>query len=194
MTDSRGEWPACFLDRDGTVTEERGYAASAEAIALLPGVGAAIARLNAAGIAAIVVTNQSGIGRGYFDEAALAAQHDRLRELLAAEGARLDGLYHCPHLPTAGCDCRKPATGMLARAAAELGLDLTRSWMVGDRVADVECGARGAAGGLLVLTGYGRESVASAGEEFRPAQVCADLSAAVAWLLAQLAPGADAPG
>ncbi len=179
MMSSAAGRPACFLDRDGTVTEERGYASSADEIVLLPGAAAAIRQLNQAGLAAVLVTNQSGIGRGYFDQAALAAQHRRLTELLAAAGARLEGIYYCPHQPAAGCACRKPAAGMLEQAARELGLDLARSWMIGDRLADIECGERGAAGGVLVLTGYGAEALASNPDRLAPERVCADLPAAV---------------
>jgi D-glycero-D-manno-heptose 1,7-bisphosphate phosphatase len=146
-----------FLDRDGTLIEERGYAATPDQVALLPGAAQAVARLNRAGVAAIVITNQSGIGRGYFTQTAVDAQHQRLRELLAAGGARLDAVYVCPHHPDHGCDCRKPRTGMLERAAEELDIDLGRSWVIGDRSADVECGRQGAAGGLLVRTGYGQQ-------------------------------------
>lgn len=177
--------PACFLDRDGTLTEERGYARTADQVALLPGAAEAVALLNQAGVAAVLISNQSGIGRGYFTAEDLAAQHEKLRELLAGEGARLDGMYTCPHHPDAGCDCRKPAPGLLTRAARELDLDLPHSWMVGDREEDVAAGERGAAGGLLVRTGYGEDTLRSAPlGRIAPDRVFADLLAAVRHLLA----------
>jgi len=151
--------PACFLDRDGTLTEEREYARRAEDIVLLAGAAAAVRLLNRSGVAAVVISNQSGVGRGYFTLEDLAAQHEKLRELLGAEGARLDRIYFCPHRPDEGCACRKPATGLLARAARDLDVDLQRSWMVGDRAEDVAAGERGAAGGLLVRTGYGERTL-----------------------------------
>ena len=118
---------AVFLDRDGTIIEDIGYLAAAADVRLLPGAAAAIARLNAAGLAVVVVTNQSGIARGLLDEAAYAATARRLDDLLAAQGARLDAHYHCPHHPefTGPCECRKPGPLLYRRAAEELGIDLS---------------------------------------------------------------------
>jgi D-glycero-D-manno-heptose 1,7-bisphosphate phosphatase len=131
--------PGVFLDRDGTVIEDRHYLADPEGVALLPGAAAAIARLNRAGLPVLLVTNQSGIGRGYFTEADFEAVQRRVISLLTAEGARLDGVYYCPHAPQAfpTCDCRKPATGLFLRAAEEHGIDPGRSLFVGDRLRDV---------------------------------------------------------
>jgi histidinol-phosphate phosphatase family protein len=143
--------PAVFLDRDGTVIADREYLASPEGVALLPGAGEAVARLNRAGLPVVLVTNQSGIGRGYFSAADYHAVHGRLVEALAAEGARLDAVYHCPHAPEEACDCRKPGPGMFERAARELGLDLAASFYVGDRLRDVEAGL--ALGGTGILVG-----------------------------------------
>lgn len=186
MTAQGDRRPACFLDRDGTLTEERGYAATAAAIALLPGAAQAVRRLNTSGVAAVLITNQSGIGRGYFSHAAVAAQHAALEALLARDGAGLDGIYVCPHHPAAGCGCRKPGTALLERAAAELGLDLARSYMIGDRPADVECGERAAAGGFLVLTGYGQQSLEAPGRRFAADAVCRDVEEAVERVLERL--------
>ena len=152
--------PAVFLDRDGTVIEDRHYLGDPAGVALLAGAGEAVARLNRAGLAVLLVTNQSGIGRGYFSEADFAAVQVRLEALLAAGGARLDGVYHCPHAPDHAppCDCRKPALGLFRRAAAEHGVDLARSYYVGDRVRDVapalELGGRG----ILVAPEGGAET------------------------------------
>ncbi len=141
---------AVFLDRDGTINVDTGYVSSPGDVRLLPGAGEAVARLNRAGRRVIVVSNQSGLARGMFDERTLEKIHDRLRELLAAEGARLDAIYVCPHLAEGAaaarygidCDCRKPADGLLRRAAEQWGVDLAASWMVGDSERDVEAGRR----------------------------------------------------
>ncbi len=192
-TDVHGR-PAVFLDRDGTINEQMGYINHISRFHLLPGVGAAIRRLNEHGLPVVVVTNQSGLARGYFPEALLDQVHDLMREQLAAEGARIDGLYICPHHPEAkekkfrlACDCRKPRTGLLEQAARELDLDLARSFMVGDRWSDLECGARVGATPILVLTGYGRGDHAHIGptRELQPALVAEDLAAAVDWILAR---------
>jgi histidinol-phosphate phosphatase family protein len=158
--------PAVFLDRDGTIIEDSGYIAAPDAVRLLPGAATAIGRLNRAGIPAIVVTNQSGIARGLLDESAYQAVARRLETLLAAGGARLDADYHCPHHPdfTGTCECRKPGPLLYRRAAADHGLDLARSWWVGDRERDVVPAER--FGGRGVLIG-------------QPPAVVRDLSAAV---------------
>ena len=141
--------PAVFLDRDGTLVRDTGYLGDPDDVVLLPGAAEAVARLNAAGIGAFVVTNQSGIARGYFSEEDYARVRARLDELLEAEGARLDGSYHCPHHPEVGgaCDCRKPATGLYRRAAARHNIALERSAYIGDRWRDVapalDMGGRG---------------------------------------------------
>ena len=130
---------AVFLDRDGTLIVDRHYLADPAGVELLPGAARAVARLHAAGFFVALVTNQSGIGRGMFTEDQYAAVHARLVELLAAEGARLDAEYHCPLGPDEPDphQCRKPRTGMYRRAAREHGLDLARSFYVGDRLRDV---------------------------------------------------------
>lgn len=184
--------PAVFIDRDGTLTEEVGYVNHPGRLRLLPGSAEAIRRLNGAGVKAVLVTNQSGIARGYFSEEVLHAVNEVLLSQLKAEGAHLDGLYMCPHHPRDGdppyraaCDCRKPAPGLLLRAARDLGLDLGRSWIVGDKISDVLTGQRAGVRSILVLTGYGL------GEwEYRrsrmpraPDHVAEDLLAAVGWVL-----------
>jgi D-glycero-D-manno-heptose 1,7-bisphosphate phosphatase len=128
-----------FLDRDGTIIEDTGYIATPATVRLMPGAAHAIARLNRAGLPAIVVTNQSGIARGLFDEAAYLATVRRLDELLLRAGARLDAHYHCPHHPdfTGPCECRKPGPLLYRQAAADYQLHLARSWWVGDRPRDV---------------------------------------------------------
>ena len=129
-----------LLDRDGTLTRDAGYTHRLEDYALLPGAAEGLRRLAGAGFRLAVVTNQSGIGRGLFGEADYEAFQKRLAEDLAARGVRLEGSFHCPHVPDAGCACRKPRPGLLLRARDALGAELARSWMVGDDRRDVEAG------------------------------------------------------
>jgi D-glycero-D-manno-heptose 1,7-bisphosphate phosphatase len=146
---------AAFLDRDGTIIVDRHYPADPTAVELLPRAAEAIRLFNEAGLVVVVVTNQSGIGRGYFDEAAFRAVQARMESLLAAEGARVDAVYHCPHAPGLGppCECRKPAPGLYLRAARELGLALRGSVLVGDRERDVAAARElGAAAYLITPT------------------------------------------
>jgi D-glycero-D-manno-heptose 1,7-bisphosphate phosphatase len=177
---------AVFLDRDGTIIDDTGYLADPTAVRLLPGAAAAIARLNQAGLPAIVVTNQSGIARGLLDESAYAAVSLRLDQLLAAEGARLDARYHCPHHPdlTGPCECRKPGPLLYQRAAADYGLDLDRCWWVGDRLRDVLPAERFAGRGLLI----GHAAVQTTGIGTARVAVVRDLSAAVDIILSQPMP------
>lgn len=145
--------PAVFFDRDGTLIEDPGFLSRVEQVRLLPGAAAAVRAVNDAGRLAVVVTNQSGIARGLLTEADYAATAARLGELLAAGGARLDAQYHCPHLPglTGPCECRKPGTLLYRRAAADLGIDLRRSWWIGDAPRDVEPAlVLGGAGAVLL--------------------------------------------
>jgi len=172
--------PGILIDRDGTLMEDRDYLADPAGVRLFPGVAESIAVANRAGVPIAIVSNQSGIGRGYFTEADLAAVNARLIELLAAAGAHLDGLYHCPHAPEAGCSCRKPAPGMAEQAATDLRLDLTRSLVIGDKRADVELGRAVGATAVLVRTGYGREAEAKG---VAADQTFDDLATALAWAL-----------
>lgn len=147
---------AVFLDRDGTICEEVGYLNHISRLHIFPFAPAAIRRLNDAGFPAIVVTNQSGAGRGFFPESLIAEVNDRIRHDLAVSGARIDAFYACPHRIEDGCDCRKPRTGMLERAAREHALTLGGSWVVGDRQADVDLAHNARCRSIFVLTGYGR--------------------------------------
>jgi D-glycero-D-manno-heptose 1,7-bisphosphate phosphatase len=191
-----GHRPAVFIDRDGTLTEEVGYVNHPSRLRLLPRSAEAIRRLNAAGVAAVVVTNQAGIARGYFSDDVLRATGEALVTQLKEAGAHLDGLYVCTHHPTEGepphraaCDCRKPAPGLLLRAAADLDLDLSGSVMVGDKASDLVPARAVGARAVLVLTGYGL------GEwEYRratfpaaPDHVAGDLLDAVEWVLGRRA-------
>mgnify|MGYP001812804084 FL=1 len=187
--------PAVFLDRDGTINEQMGYINHISRFILLPGVATAIRTLNEQNIPVVVVTNQSGLARGYFPPALLDAVHAQMERELAAQDAHIDGLYICPHHPEAKeeqfrkvCTCRKPQTGLLEQAAAELELDLTRSFMVGDRWSDLKCGNRVGATSVLVLTGYGRGDLEYIGpeQEIQPDKIAEDLSEAVDWIIEQL--------
>jgi D-glycero-D-manno-heptose 1,7-bisphosphate phosphatase len=162
--------PAVFLDRDGTLIEERGYLDRLDDIALFAETPAALTLLRDAGYALVLVTNQAGVARGFFDEAFVQAAHRRLADLLAAEGLTLDGYYYCPHHPegvVAGyarvCQCRKPAPGMVEQAVSDLDIDVNRSFVVGDKWLDVELATNAGARGILVRTGYGAGAEESRG-------------------------------
>jgi len=185
---------AVFLDRDGTVTEEVGYLTSLDMLKLIRGAGAAIKRLNEAGYKVVLVTNQSGVARGYFPESLVDEAHGLLRRMLMEDGALLDGIYYCPHHPTEGktqytivCDCRKPATGLLDRAAKDLAIDLAKSFMIGDKWIDVELGHRAGMRSILVRTGFSPDDPGNK----RPAHVndpdltAHDLAEAVQWIIGQ---------
>ena len=181
-----GKHAAVFLDRDGTMNEEVNYLSRMEQLRLYPQTVEAIRMVNAAGMKAVVVTNQSGIARGYFTEDFVRRVHDRINELLAVGGARIDGFYVCPHHPVYGegiykqdCECRKPKPGMLLRAAAELNVDLSRSYMIGDMLKDIETGKKLGVKGILVRTGYGSNIVRTD----MPAYIAEDILEAVRWIL-----------
>jgi D-glycero-D-manno-heptose 1,7-bisphosphate phosphatase len=172
-----------FVDRDGVLIEDRGYAYRLQDCVLLPGAAAALRALRDAGYKVVVVTNQSGIARGYFDHARLQAIHERLHELLGAAGVELDGIFVCPHGPDDGCPCRKPREGMVVSAARELGFRPELGFMIGDKSCDIALGRRVGAKTLLVRTGHGAETASELGMETvaaaeRPDFVVADLKAA----------------
>lgn len=156
--------PIVFLDRDGTIIEDFGYVRTPAAVRLLPGAAPAIARLNAAGLPVAVVTNQSGIARGFLTEADYHAVAAQLAALLAAAGARIDATAWCPHAPEQGpaCDCRKPATGSHQALARQLGVPLTGAWCIGDRLTDLLPAREWAGNGVLVQTGEGAGHAAEA--------------------------------
>lgn len=183
---------AIFMDRDGTVCEEVGYVNHVSRLRLLPRSAEAIRLANDAGFQTVVVTNQAGVARGYFTEDRVEEAHDRMRQLLGEAGARVDGIYYCPHHPEVGgpryrrdCDCRKPRTGMFVRARDEMGIDLASSYVVGDSTRDIEAGSRIGATTVLVLTGYGRGELEhqSAGWAIHPTRTSEDLLDAVRWIL-----------
>lgn len=154
--------PAVFLDRDGTLCDEVGYLNHLSRMRIFSFAVDAVRLLNRSDFLAVLVTNQAGVARGYFPESMVAEAHAVLTTHLASGGAHLDGLYYCPHHPSVGeapyrkdCDCRKPKPGLLRRAQAELGIDLARSFVIGDRYHDVALAWSVGAKGLLVRTGYG---------------------------------------
>jgi D-glycero-D-manno-heptose 1,7-bisphosphate phosphatase len=154
---------------------------------MFPFVGAAIRSLNEAGLAVIVVTNQSGVAHGYFPESLVQEVSERMRQELSAAGARLDGVYYCPHSPDDACDCRKPKTGMVEQAAQEHHLDLPRSFVVGDRYGDMELAFQAGCKAILVRTGYGLEEVTKHTKNWPrlPDAIVENLQQAAEWILAQ---------
>lgn len=186
---------AVFMDRDGTINEERGHLKDLCGLKILPGAVDAIRLINENQIKAVVITNQSGVARGYFSEKMVEKIHLRLRELLGKKGAYLDGIYYCPHHPEVGhpeyrkkCNCRKPAIGMLTLASAELEIDLSHSYVIGDKLTDIEPAYNVGAKGILVLTGYGKDQVESLneGSKRQPHYIARDILEAVNWILHDL--------
>lgn len=178
---------AVFLDRDGTINHDVGHIGTVDRFEMIPGSAEAIARLNRRGIRVIIVTNQSGAARGYFTEEQIGEVHRHLRQLLSEVGGHLDAVYYCPHHPEViPCGCRKPAMGMVERAIAEHQIDLSGSYVVGDKPLDMGL-ARGGAKGVLVQTGYGKRSLEEMHQAgTRPDHVANDLADAVEWILHDL--------
>jgi D-glycero-D-manno-heptose 1,7-bisphosphate phosphatase len=155
--------PAIFMDRDGTLSHEVGYVNHLSRFRLFPFAVGAVRAINRAGFLAVVATNQAGVARGYFPESLIHEVHESLRAAMSEGGARLDGVYVCMHHPAVGeppyrqdCECRKPRPGLLLRAAADLGIDLTHSYVIGDREGDLRLAWNVGARGVLVKTGYGK--------------------------------------
>ena len=160
--------PAIFIDRDGTINEDIGYVSHPDDLFIYPFAADAIRRLNQAGLKVIIITNQSGIARGFYSETTLEAIHHKLGRELAREKAKIDAVYYCPHHPRHGnqhyrkvCDCRKPQTAMLERAAAEHEINLSQSYVIGDKASDINLATNAGAKGVLVMTGYGAETYAN---------------------------------
>lgn len=176
--------PPIFLDRDGTLIQERHFLKDPRKVKLLPGVAAGLKRLKRAGFPLIVVSNQSGIARGVVSPAQLKAVWGRFLRLLKQHGATVDGYYWCPHRPTARCACRKPRPGMLKQAARELKIPWRGGISIGDKSIDVQLGQRSHGVGVLILTGYGRLSQ----REWKgknPDFVAANFKAFVDWVITQ---------
>lgn len=150
-----------LLDRDGTVIHDAHYLSDPAGVSLLPGAASGMRRMLAAGWRIVIVTNQSGIGRGYYTDTDYEAVNQRFLQLLREEGVQVDGVYHCPHAPDVDCACRKPLTGMAQQAAAELGFSLPECVVAGDKPADVNLGRNIGAKSVLVRTGKGRKHEAA---------------------------------
>jgi D-glycero-D-manno-heptose 1,7-bisphosphate phosphatase len=171
--------PFVILDRDGTLIEEKNYLADPGGVELLSGAAEAVERFGEMGYGVIVVTNQSGVGRGYFEMEDVERVNARMLELLGEAGKRVERIYICPHAPEEGCGCRKPRTGLVEQAARELGLDASRSVVIGDKAADVELARNAGASAVLVTTGYGAEAARGG---VAADYVAADLKAAAEWV------------
>ncbi|MBW1679501.1 MAG: HAD family hydrolase [Deltaproteobacteria bacterium] len=190
---------AVFLDRDGTILKEVGYLSRLEDMELLPQAIAAIKLLNQKGIKAVVVTNQSGVARGFFLENLVKEVHQRLQKALQKEGASLDGFFYCPHHPDYGhekyrkdCFCRKPNIGMLQEAARDFRIDLSRSYLIGDTRRDLETAWNAGMKGVLVLSGYGKDELKKIevqNPEGKPDYVASDLLRAVRWVIEDIEKG-----
>jgi D-glycero-D-manno-heptose 1,7-bisphosphate phosphatase len=181
---------AVFLDRDGTLVQEAGYLDRLERLVFFPYSIDAVRLLNRGGFAVVIVTNQAGVARGIFKEPFVAEAHRHIAARLEAGGGRIDAFYYCPHHPEASvaayrttCDCRKPQPGMFTRAAADLGVSLKDSFVVGDRWHDLEAGQRVGARGILVRTGYGRTEEAAPKAGVTPAAVTDNVIEAASWIL-----------
>lgn len=181
---------AVFLDRDGVINEEVGHISDPRHLRYIPHVARAIRKLNERAIPVVVVSNQSGVARGYHTDEQVEIIHEAISAELKKEGARIDRFYYCPHHPTEGkgaylveCDCRKPRPGLLLQAAKELHLDLPRCVMIGDKKSDIEAGHAVGTRTILVLTGDGTTTHASWRESFKPTHVAHDLHEAVEWFL-----------
>lgn len=182
--------PAVFLDRDGTLIEERGYLDRMDLLTLFPWTADALRLLKRAGYTLVVITNQSALARGIIDEAFLDAVHRELDARLANGGAAIDRYYYCPHLADApleryrlACRCRKPAPGMIEQACRELDLDPAASFMVGDRWLDVECGVAGGTRAIRVLTGHGAAEPDSRDHLAKASAILNNLMEAAGWIL-----------
>ncbi len=180
-----------FLDRDGTINIEVDFVRTPDQLQLIPGAAKAIRQLNDHGLATCIISNQSGIARGFLSEDDLVLIHDRLRQELAKEGARIDAIYYCPHHPTTGiapyvrdCECRKPGTAMLQWGEKEFHLNLARSFVVGDRLGDIGAGKAVGATTVLVRTGYGEQAVLDAVTDgVNPDFIATDIVEAVQYIL-----------
>jgi len=184
--------PAVFMDRDGTINEQRGYINHISRFILLPGTAEAIRLLNSHQYLAIIVSNQSGVARGYFPLQLVEDVHSHMRELLKKENAVIDGIFFCPHYRTgvvseytADCDCRKPRTGLIKSACETFDIDMTNSYVIGDRCTDIELAKRADLEGILVKTGYGLGDIEYVlpGSPLKPAYIAGDLLDAVRWII-----------
>ena len=190
---------AVFLDRDGVINEEVGYLDNLDKLKIIPGAYEAIKLINKSGMKAVVITNQAGVAKGLFTEDFVRETNYHLQKILREQEAYINNFYYCPHHPTEGeepyrriCDCRKPPPGMLVQAARDLNIDLTKSYLVGDRFNDMEAATKAGVKGILVKTGYASELLQDDGPdkakpENKPDFIAADILDAVRWILDQVA-------
>ena len=174
---------AVFLDRDGVLMRDANCVGHVDQVELIDGAPQVLRRLQDAGFRLFVVTNQSGVGRGYFTREAVEETHALLNRHFGADGVRIERYYVCPHHPEDNCDCRKPKPKFLLEAAREYGLDLSRCFMIGDRPSDIQCGRNAGTKTILVLTGVGRETRQES--EIVPDKIVEDIGAAAEWILKQ---------
>ncbi len=195
MTSNPQGRPVVYLDRDGTLNVEDGYIRQLERLVLIPGAAQAVRRLNEAGVAAVLITNQSGAARGYYPESHILDLNNRLVGLLEKDGAHLDAVYYCPHLPdgtvaefTSNCKCRKPEIGLVERACMDdQSLDKNRSYVVGDKSTDVELAHNIGGKGVLVRTGYGEQVLDGTYQwPVKPDYIASEITEAIDWILADL--------
>ena len=172
---------AVFLDRDGTIIEDVPYISEPEKVVLISGASGAIKRLKAAGFMVVVVSNQSGVGRGYFTEADVGAVHARIDSILDNEGTGIDDYFYCPHEPDSGCACRKPETRMVDRAVDKYSLDVENSYLVGDKSSDISLADNAGLTSILVRTGHGTETEKEPG--IKAGFVASDIAEAVEWIM-----------
>ncbi len=188
---NKARW-GVLLDRDGTIIEEVGYISDPARVKLLGNAASSIAQLNRSGIPVIVVSNQAGVARGLFTVEDIEKVNERMRELLACHGASLDGIYYCGHHPDYDieCECRKPRPGLLLKAAEEMDIDLSRSFMIGDKLTDLQAGRAAGTSTVFLLSGFGREELEENRDEILRLsdKVCEDLTEAIQWILEQRPP------
>ena len=186
--------PAVFIDRDGTINEQMGYINHISRFSLLPRSAEAIRLLNSKGYLTIVVSNQSGVARGYFPIELVNQVNEHMRNLLKAENANIDGIFFCPHHPhgsvpeySFSCDCRKPKTGLIEKACKSFDIDLKRSFVIGDTYTDIEMSHRANVNGILVKTGYGLGEIEHIlpNKDIKPTHISMDLFEAVQWIISQ---------
>ena len=192
--------PAVFMDRDGTINEQRGYINHLSRFVILPGVPEAIRLLNDNGFLAILVSNQSGVARGYFPLDLVKRIHESLRSSLRKSGARMDGFYFCPHYPRGSlqeycfdCGCRKPKTGLIDQARKQFDIHMERSYVIGDRHSDIEFAHNARLKGILVKTGYGLGEIEHIlpQKSLKPDYIAEDLLDAVQWILEKESPDCE---
>ena len=189
---------AVFLDRDGVVIEEVGYLSDVSQLRFTLHSAQAVHLLNETKMKVIMITNQSGVARGYFSEGAISEIHHEMNKQLSAEKAFIDGIYYCPHHPEGAveryaiqCDCRKPGLGLLTKAAKEHSIDLKHSYLVGDKLSDVECALKAGMTSILVLTGYGKDAMKkiTEGSSVKPVCIAKNLYEAAQWIIEDYASG-----